>query len=243
MSINMKNWDYDNEQWTQLPPHLKHLPLFTRHIDWMSYIIRYFWFIFLFLFFKTWVRLKVVGDFKKIYEENPRLLIISNHTSHLDANVITAAIPFRYWLDLYIAAAKDYFFSNPLFTFLSAHCLGAIPIDRKDKKKEAINLCINLLSKLDRIWLILFPEGTRSKDGMLQNFKRGVSVFSQKTDTPVLFLYIQGNAKLWPKGRFFTKMGKVTMYVGPVHPPTDIETLNTAYKDWISTIDSSILPE
>ena len=96
MSINMKNWDYDNEQWTQLPPHLKHLPLFTRHIDWMSYIIRYFWFIFLFLFFKTWVRLKVVGDFKKIYEENPRLLIISNHTSHLDANVITAAIPFRY---------------------------------------------------------------------------------------------------------------------------------------------------
>lgn len=239
----MKNWDYDNEQWTQLPPHLKHLPLFTRHIDWMSYVIRVFWFLFLYIFFKTWVRLTVVGDFHKVMKENPRLLVISNHTSHLDANVITAAIPFRYWLDVYIAAAKDYFFSNPLFTFLSAHCLGAIPIDRKDRKGEAIKLCTSLLTKLDRIWLIIFPEGTRSLDGMLQTFKRGISVFSERTQTPILFLYIEGNAKLWPKGRLFTKMGKVKLYVGPVQPPGPIEEINTAYIEWVKTINPEVLPE
>lgn len=239
----MKNWDYENEQWTRLPAHLKHLPLFSRHKDWTSYVIRALWAVFLWIFFKTWVRLKVVGSFKEVYKSHPRLLIISNHTSHLDANVIAAAIPFRYWLDLYFTAAKDYFFTNPLFTFFSAHCIGAIPIDRKDRTGEAISLCINLLSKLDRIWLVLFPEGTRSMTGMLQTFKKGISVFSTRTNTPILFLYIQGNAELWPKGRIFTKMGAVTLYVGPVHPPAPIAAIDKAYRAWVKTIDPSVLPE
>ena len=239
----MKDWNYDNEQWTRLPPHIKHLPLFTRHIDWTSFIFRALWRVFLNFFFKTWVRLTVIGDFEKIYREHPRLLIISNHTSHLDANVIAAGIPFRYWLSLYIAAAKDYFFSNPLFTFFSAHCLGAIPIDRRDRKGEAITLCISLLKNLDRIWLIIFPEGTRSTDGMLQNFKRGISVFAERTKTPILFLHIDGNAELWPKGRIFAKMGKVTMHVGPVHPPAPIAKVNEAYRTWVRTINPGILPD
>ena len=239
----MKDWDYENEQWTRLPPHLKHLPLFTRHKDWTGYVIRACWALFTFAFFRTWVRLKVVGNFHDIYKNHPRLLVISNHTSHLDANVIAGAIPFRYWLDLYIAAAKDYFFTNPLFTFFSAHCLGAIPIDRKDRTGEAITLCISLLNRLNRIWLIIFPEGTRSPTGKLQDFKRGVSVFSERTNTPILFLYIEGNAELWPKGRLFTKMGAVTLYVGPVHPPAQIRPINDAYRAWVKTINPAILPE
>ena len=72
-----------------------------------------------------------------INETHKKLIIISNHASHLDATSIAASIPRTHWLDLYIAAAKDYFFSNWLFTFFSQHCLGAIPIDRKEKKGEA----------------------------------------------------------------------------------------------------------
>lgn len=232
----MKDWDYENEQWTKLPVHLKHLPLFTRYYDITSLIIRAAWAAFLNLFFKTYIRLKVVGDFHEVAKNNPRLLVISNHASHLDAISIAAAIPFRYWLDLYIAAAKDYFFSNPLFTFFSQHCLGAIPIDRKDKKGEAIMLCTSLLTNLKNIWLIIFPEGTRSKDGYLQEFKRGISVFSERTKTPILFLFIDGNAELWPKGRFFAKMGKLTVHVGPVQQPAPIEEISKNYRDWVLTI-------
>lgn len=232
----MKNWDYENEQWTQLPQHLKHLPIFTRHFDFMSFFFRCLWAAFLWVFFRVWVKLKVVGQFEKAFEENPRLIIISNHCSHLDATSINAAIPFRYWLDLYIAVAKDYFFTNPIFSFFSAHCLGAIPIDRKDKKSEAITLCINLLNHLERIYLILFPEGTRSPDGTLRKFKKGISVFSMRTETPILFLYLDGNAKLWPKGRRFTKMGKMTIHVGPVHPPASIDVIEAAYRQWIETL-------
>ena len=234
----MKEWDYENEQWVGLPTYLKHLPLFTRHLDFASILARTIWSIVLkYGFYKFYIRLKVKGDFKEIYRNYPRLLVIANHASHLDAVSIAAAIPYRYWLNLYIAAAKDYFFSNPVFTFFSKHCLGAIPIDRKDKKGEAVELCITLLNKLDRIWLIIFPEGTRSKDGYIQNFKRGVSLFSEKTTTPLLFIYLEGASQLWPKGAFFAKPGKLILHVGPVHPPAPIELIYEHYRDWVLRIN------
>lgn len=234
----MKEWDYENEQWMGLPTYLKHLPLFTRHLDFMSITARSIWAIILkYGFYKFYIRLKVKGDFKEIYRNYPRLLVIANHASHLDAVSIAAAIPYRYWLTLYIAAAKDYFFSNPIFTFFSKHCLGAIPIDRKDKKGEAVDLCITLLNKLERIWLIIFPEGTRSKDGYIQNFKRGVSLFSERTSTPLLFIYLDGASQLWPKGAIFARPGKLTLHVGPVHPPAPIELIYEHYRDWVLRIN------
>lgn len=241
----MKDWSYENEQWTQLPTYLKHLPLFTRHKDLTSIFFRFLWSIYLQQFvFKTYIQLKVTGnDYHEIYKKYPRLLIISNHASHLDATSIAASIPKRYWLDLYIAAAKDYFFSNPFFTFFSQHCLGAIPIDRKDRKGEAINLILKMLTELPRIWLIIFPEGTRSKDGKIQEFKRGVSIFSERTQTPILFLYIDGNARLMPKGRVWAKPGKLVIHVGPVHPPGPIEVVYEAYKTWVKTVAPDALSE
>lgn len=102
----MKEWDYENEQWMSLPAHLKHLPLFTRHYDLISLFFRTLWSIILkYFFFRFYIRLIVKGDFHEIHRNYPRLLVISNHASHLDAVAIAAAIPFRYWMDLYIAAA------------------------------------------------------------------------------------------------------------------------------------------
>lgn len=234
----MKDWNYDNEQWTSLPAHLKHLPLFTRHFDLTSMFFRGLWGLWLKGWaFRFYIRLQVVGDFHKLYDEHKRLILISNHSSHLDAVSIAAAVPFKYWLDLFITAAKDYWFRNPVFTFFSKHCLGAIPIDRKDKKGEAIKLCTSLLENLERIWLILFPEGTRSKDGYINTFKRGVSVFALRTQTPILFLYLEGNNDLWPKGRLIPFPGVLKVHVGPVHPPAPIEEIYAAYRTWVKGIN------
>jgi 1-acyl-sn-glycerol-3-phosphate acyltransferase len=240
----MKDWDYENEQWTKLPTYLKHLPLFTRHIDLFSVCVRFIWSLILKNFlYKFYIRLQVRGTpFSQLHKTNPKLIIIANHASHLDAVSIAAAIPRVYWLDVYIAAAKDYFFTNPLFTFFSQHCLGEIPIDRKDRKGEAIKLILKLLTELPRMWLIIFPEGTRSKDGKIQEFKRGVSIFSERTHTPLLFIYIEGNSELWPKGQPIPKPGKLIMHVGPVHPPGPIEQVYAAYKSWVLTINSDAFP-
>ncbi len=232
----MNHWNYENEQWKKLPSHLKHLPLFTRAFDFTSFIFRVLWAFFLKTVFKLYIFLKVKGSIKDVYKEHPKLIVISNHASHIDAISIAAAVPMRYWLNLYIAAAKDYWFRNPLFVFFSSHCLGAVPIDRKDKKQEAIYLCIELLTKLKRIWLILFPEGGRSSDGYVQEFKKGVSLFSLKTGTPILFLYIEGNNKIMPKGSF-PRPGRLTIHVGPVQEPADIETINKNYRKWTLKIN------
>lgn len=234
----MKPWKYDNEQWTQLPTYLKHLPLFTRSIDWTSMFFRFAWSIYLKIVFSTYIQLRTKGQsYQDLYKKYPKLLIISNHGSHLDATSIAASIPSQYWINLYITAAKDYFFSNPFFTFFSKHCLGAIPIDRKDRKGEAVNLILNLLTNLDRIWMILFPEGTRSPDGKIHEFKRGISIFSEKTQTPILFLYLDGNTKLWPKGSPWAKPGKLTIHVGPVNPPGPVEEVYANYKEWVTSIN------
>lgn len=234
----MKDFFYENEQWTKLPAHQRHLPLFTRHIDWMSIVIRSIWSLILKKFFFTfYIRLTVKGDYHHLYKTNPRLLIISNHASHLDAVSIAASVPTRYWIHLYIAAAKDYFFSNPIFTFFSQHCLGAIPIDRKDRRGEAIRLITTLYTELDRMWLIFFPEGTRSRDGKIHDFKRGVSIISERTKTPILFLYLDGNSALWPKGALFAKPGKLTVHVGPVKAPAPVEEIYRDYRAWVMGIN------
>lgn len=233
----MRYWKYDNEQWTQLPTYLKHLPLFTRTYDWTSIFFRIAWSVYLKVVFKVYIFLQVKGQsYHDLYKKYPKLLIISNHGSHLDATAIAASIPSQYWLNLYIAAAKDYFFSNPFFTFFSKHCLGAIPIDRKDRKGEAVNLILEMLTKFDRMWMILFPEGTRTPDGKIHEFKRGISIFAEKTQTPILFLYLEGNTKLWPKGNPWAKPGKLIIHVGPVADPGPIQDVYLQYKEWVKTI-------
>ncbi len=234
-------WDYENEQWTKLPPYLKHLPLFTRHYDLTSKFFRFLWAIFLkCLAYRFFIRIRLHGEFRNLARKYPKLIIISNHASHLDATSMAAVIPFRYWPDLYITAAKDYFFGNPFFDFFSKHCLGAIPIDRKDKKGEAINLILTLLRQLDRMWMIFFPEGTRSPDGAIQEFRHGISLFSQKTDTPILFLYIRGNNSLWPKGNILPKPGVLDIFVGPVCPPAEKEVIHDKYIQWVKSIDPHV---
>ncbi len=241
----MRSWTYNNDQWTKLPGHIKHLPIFTQHYDLTSRLIRFMWSLLLKNWFYTWyIRLEVKGgSFSELYKTHKKLIIISNHASHLDATSIAASIPRKHWMDLYMAAAKDYFFSNPLFTFFSQHCLGAIPIDRKDRKGEAVQLILALLNQLDRMWLIIFPEGTRSRDGKIQDFKRGISIFAEKTQTPILFLYIDGNLRLWPKGAFFAKPGKLTVHIGPIQKPGPIKEVYQNYLAWVKTIDPSVLPD
>lgn len=239
----MRDWNYENDQWMKLPGHLKHLPLFTRHFDLGSFFFRVLWALYLKLTFRFYIRLHVKGDFHSLWKKHPRLLLISNHSSHLDAVSIAAAVPFRYWPHLYISAAKDYWFKNPVFTFFSKHCLGAIPIDRKDRKGEAVRLCTTLLSSLPHVWMILFPEGTRSKDGYIQPFKRGVSLFAERTETPILFLYLEGNNELLPKGRMFPLPGKLIIHIGPVYPPAPVDEIYAAYKDWIMGINPRAFKE
>lgn len=197
------------------------------------------WALFLRFAFKFYVRLRVKGHFKGFYKKYPKLIIISNHASHLDGPAILTSIPFSHWMDLYILAAKDYWFSTRALKFFSKYFLGAIPLDRVQKKSDSVRKCLNLLTDLKRIWMVMFPEGTRSHDGSLKPFKSGVGLFSKKTNTPVLFLYLRKNRRLWPKGKSFPLPGKMYLHVGPVQAPGDTETIFKNYKQWTEQVEQT----
>jgi 1-acyl-sn-glycerol-3-phosphate acyltransferase len=212
-----------------------HFPTEIRPLKWL---LRGLWaFILKFVFFKFYVRLTVKGDFEPLLKDPQKLILISSHSSHLDALALLAAIPYKQWPHLTMGIAKDYFFANPAFSFFSRYCLGAFALDRKDRKREAMNRCLYVLRKEEPMWLLLYPEGTRSVDGRLQPFKRGVSLFSQQTSTPILFLAVRGSVSLWPKGAFFAKPGAISVHVGPIHAPAEIEEIYDNYKSWIETLD------
>lgn len=212
--------------------------------DWLEYekvsghlLTRALWALVLRMVFRFYIRLKVKGSFKKFYKKYPKLIIISNHSSHLDGPAILTAIPFAYWMDLYILAAKDYWFSNWYLRFFSKHCLGAIAVDRRSRRSESVTQCISLLQNLKKVWMVMFPEGTRSRDGKLQPFKKGVALFAQKTNTPVLFLYLWGTHRLWSRNRNWPLPGRLRLYVGPIQTPCDIDTLFGNYKKWSDKIE------
>ena len=190
------------------------------------------------IFFKYYIKLKVVGDIEEVLDKYPKLLFISNHSSHLDAPAITTIVPTKRCFDLYVTAAKDYFFSNPFISFFSKHCMRAIPVDRNEKGQDTLMLCMSLLKKLDKVWLLVFPEGTRSLDGKIHMFKKGADIISKKTDTPVLFFFIDGAFEAWPKANWFAKYGKtLTIHVGPVKT-FENQGIYESYKAWVDTIKS-----
>lgn len=211
-------------------------------------LLRIIWIIYLKIFFFFIVRLKVKNhnkDNKNLHflsKKKSKLILISNHASHLDAIAIMSIIPWKINMNFYVGAAKDYFFSNKINSFFSKNILQALPVIRNNISKannNTLKTYINTLIKSKNIWLLIFPEGTRTTNGYIQNFKKGISVISQKTETPLLFIYLEGTYKLWPKGKKFFKFGEIKLHIGPLQNPASFEEINNNYKKWVLSINNN----
>lgn len=118
-------------------------------------------------------------------------------------------------------AAKDYFFENKIRKFFLNILMNLIPVDRRSTRKtitEYLIACREFVSKGQRS-IIIYPEGTRSKTGEIQPFKRGLAIVSVELGIPVVPAYIEGTFKAMPKGRNLVKPGKINITIGePVYP-------------------------
>ena len=142
--------------------------------------------------------------------------ICPNHTSYLDS-VLFGMINKKISKRFVGLLAKDYF-EKTLFPVISL-LTNVIPFDRTsnelvlEKNLQYINSCIEKQGIL-----ILFPEGTRSSNGEIQEFKTGISWFTQRTGLAVVPAYIDGAFELCPKGRLFPRPGKISIHFGaPIH--------------------------
>jgi 1-acyl-sn-glycerol-3-phosphate acyltransferase len=141
---------------------------------------------------------------------NAPFVVVSNHTSHLDAPLILGALP--RWLSRYIAAgaAADYFFDVWWRKGLTALFFNAFPVDRTGLRGRK-GLATSLLD--DGIPLLLFPEGTRSRTGEMGAFKPGAAALCISRDVPCLPIAIVGAAEAMPYGNNWPERGRPPIYV------------------------------
>jgi 1-acyl-sn-glycerol-3-phosphate acyltransferase len=139
------------------------------------------------IYMRTLCRLKVTG-----VENIPRtggLIIASNHIAAADPFLLGSAVPRELWF-----MAKKELFQPPFLGWLLPK-LNAYPVDRFGFDLDVIKVSIAFLQ--DGKALIMFPEGTRSKDGAIQEGKIGVGMLARKAGTPIVPVYLENTGKAW----------------------------------------------
>jgi 1-acyl-sn-glycerol-3-phosphate acyltransferase len=126
------------------------------------------------------------------------MLLCGNHTSHLDAPAILAALPRDLALTASTAAAKDVFGDHPWRNAVSRLTTGSVAIERAADFAKGLRTLETVLDEGRP--LVLFPEGKRSLDGELLPFKPGAAMLAVRASAPIVPVWIEGVNKALPKG-------------------------------------------
>jgi long-chain acyl-CoA synthetase len=144
--------------------------------------------------------------------QNRNLLVIANHTSHLDMGLVKTVLG-EQGERLAALAARDYFFDTPLKRAYFENFTNLIPMDRHGSLRESLRLAGEALQQ--GYHLLIFPEGTRSVDGELQEFKPTLGYLALTYGVDVLPLYIEGTHAALPKGALLPKRKELKVRIGP----------------------------
>jgi long-chain acyl-CoA synthetase len=126
-------------------------------------------------------------------------LVAANHSSHLDVGLVKIALG-EEGKKLASLAARDYFFDNPWKRAWFGNFTNLVPIERRGSLKESLQTAVRTLEY--GYHLLIFPEGTRSPDGTLQEFKPAIAYLSFAAGADILPVYLSGTHEAMPKGAF-----------------------------------------
>ena len=133
-----------------------------------------------------------------IPHHNPNIIVVANHSSHLDMGLVKYALG-DYGRQIRALAAADYFFKNkPRKTYFE-NLTNLIPVERSGTLESALGEASKALQRGEM--LLVFPEGTRSKSGKIQKFRRGLGYLVDTHNVDILPLWINGTYKALPKGQ------------------------------------------
>jgi 1-acyl-sn-glycerol-3-phosphate acyltransferase len=140
------------------------------------------------------------------------VILASNHTSHADTPLLLYALGDRVRERTVVAAAADYFYNRRLIGFLTSLWLNTFPFSRTGSPREVLHRSSQLLKSG---WnLLVFPEGTRSTNGALQEFTPGVGHLATENRVDVIPMHIRGAHRIMPKGRDIPIPAKATIRIG-----------------------------
>ncbi len=149
---------------------------------------------------RTWLaiyhRMQIVG--RENLPTDGSFIIVANHSSHLDALCVLAALPMHKIHRSFPAAAL---------------IVNALPFGRQVNVRQSLALCSTLLANPGNV-LIIFPEGTRSATGAMAEFKPGIGALAAGTAYPVVPCHLYNCHSAWPKGSWLPRPRKLRVTVG-----------------------------
>jgi long-chain acyl-CoA synthetase len=142
-------------------------------------------------------------------------LICPNHQSYIDAFVISSNYSHRVFRSIFHVGTSG-IFSGRFMEFV-AKMLNVVPVDPDTQLMKAMKAgAVGL--KAGKI-LNIYPEGERSFDGHLHEFKKGAAILATELGLPVLPVALDGAQKVWPRGTRRIRPAKVKVRFGkPIFP-------------------------
>lgn len=167
---------------------------------------------------KIFFRLNVEG-LENLPEKGP-YIITPNHASYLDGFNVVAALPSKSFRDLYSLGFQKYFTGTFKESF--ARLAHVIPVDPETYLNKALQMASFILRNGKS--LMIFPEGGRSYDGEMMEFKKGVGILSVELNVPVIPTYIKGSFEALPRGKIWPKFTEIKITFGKPFQPSELDT-------------------
>jgi len=168
-----------------------------------------------------YTRPRVVG--REVFRRLPHpVLFVANHSSHLDTPTILRALPLQWRQRTAVAAAADYFYKKRGIRHVVALTFNTVPLARNGGG-VGNGSTAHVDKLIDQRWnLLMFPEGTRSRDGKLHKLRSGAAAIAQQHRIPIVPIYVTGThdamppGRNWPKKRWvLARRHRIDVHFGP----------------------------
>jgi 1-acyl-sn-glycerol-3-phosphate acyltransferase len=138
----------------------------------------------------------------------PPVIFVANHSSHLDTPTILRSLPLKWRQRTAVAAAADYFYKRRWNAWGVALLFNTVPLARQGGGMGS-GATDHVDRLIDQRWnLVMFPEGTRSRDGRVGKLRSGAAVLAAQHGIPIVPIYIEGTHAAMPKGQNWPKRKK-----------------------------------
>lgn len=184
------------------------------------------------LYLRLFHRLSVTGV--EHLPAAPPFVLIANHASHLDALTLASVLRGRSARSARALAAGDTFFTSTGTALLAAYAINAFPVWRgRTRQGDLATLRARLAE--DVLVYILFPEGTRTRDGTMARFQPGLGALVAGTAIPVVPCFLDGAFAAWPPQRRWPRPGRLRLAIGP---PLRFDAAANDRAGWVSVAAS-----
>lgn len=135
-------------------------------------------------------------------------IFAGNHASQFDIFAFQGYFPYDFrWI------AKKELFALPVFG-QAMHRVGYIAVDRSHGRQAVKSLDDAAARIAAGKSVLIFPEGTRSADGRLQEFKAGAILLAIKAGVPIVPVGFNGSHAVLPKGKLLARAGEIVLRIG-----------------------------